>query len=104
MHRRDQTKQLVRKANDCFGMAISNLELNDEADWNYERSVLDVAIYISLNILELILYYRVIDGKDQPLKKHEADQVDRGNWEKFLKNHNRTALKYLKKIDQLERI
>ena len=62
--------------------------------------MLDIAIFISLNILELTLYERHIDGKDMPIVKGEADQVSKGIWDKFMTNN--TAKKYLKKINELE--
>ena len=64
--------------------------------------MLDVAIFISLNILELILHCRIIDGKDVPISNHDAEEVDRGNWDKLIIKQNRIALKYLYKIDDLE--
>ena len=64
--------------------------------------MLDVAIFISLNILELILHCRIIDGKDVPISNRDAEEVDRGNWDKFIIKQNRTALKYLYKIGELE--
>ena len=102
--RRDHVKQLIRRANDSFTNAIKNLELNDEANFDPERSMLDYAIYISLAILELILNFRIIDGKDVTITKHQADQVDKGQWKQFVKKLNRTALTYLDMIDDLERL
>ena len=46
--------------------------------------MLDMAIYISLNILELVLYYRSIEGKDMPISNRDTEEVDKGNWEQFL--------------------
>lgn len=56
-----------------FSHAISNLELNDQANANMERSLLDVAIFISLSILELILHVRIIDGKDVHMSNRDAE-------------------------------
>ena len=68
------------------------MELNDDADRDLERSYLDMAIYISLNILELVIYYRSIEGKDMPISNRDTEEVDRGNWEQFLLSSNREAL------------
>lgn len=57
------------EAKDSFLRAIENLELNDEANADIERSMLDFAIYLALNILELILYERIIEGKDRLISK-----------------------------------
>ena len=85
-----------------FSHAISNLELNDQANMNMDKSFLDVAIFVSLSILELILHCRIIEGKDVPMSNREAEEVDRGDWDKLLIKQNRTALKFLYKIDELE--
>ena len=78
------------------------MDLNEDSINHMERSLLDIAIVISLNILELILHYRIIEGKDVPISKREADDVDDGIWEKFIERQNRTALKYLKMIGRFE--
>ena len=53
--------------------AINRLELSDAANADMERSMLDAAIYISLMILEMVLFLRIIEGKDiQPITKKEA--------------------------------
>ena len=102
--RKDNVKSLIRRANDSFTNAIKNLELNKAANDDIERSMLDQAIYISLNILELILHFRIIDGKDVHITKEQAELVDKGKWKQFVKKLNRTALTYLDMIDDLERL
>lgn len=59
----------ISQAKDDLQAAISNLDLSEEADQNLERSMLDIAIHISLLILELSLYERIIQGQDRPLSK-----------------------------------
>ena len=95
---------LIRRANDSFTNAIKNLELTEAANFDIERSMLDYAIVISLSILELILFYRIIDGKDVPIPNEEAELVDKGQWKNFVKKLNKTALKYLSMIDDLEKL
>ena len=56
----------------------------------------------SLQILELSLYERVINGKDVNISKKEADEVRDGNWEKFLQNN--TARKYLNQMEKLKEL
>ena len=72
------------------------MDLSDESNEDLERSRLDFAIFISLNILELSLYERHINGKDMPISNRELDDVQKGNWNKFVTNG--TAKRYLKKI------
>ena len=49
-----------------------------------ERSMLDAAIYISLMILEMVLFLRIIEGKDiQPITKKEAHDIENSRWDKF---------------------
>ena len=94
--RRDLINRDINEAKDCFVHAIQNLDLSDESNEDLERSVLDFAIFISLNVLELSLYERHINGKDMPISKKEADDVQKGNWDKFVTNTR--AKKYLKMI------
>lgn len=54
--------------------------------------MLDMAIYVSLNILELVLYARSTEGKDLPISQRDTEEIDRGNWEQFLLSSNREAL------------
>ena len=98
--RRDNIKKDINEAKDSFSNAIQNLELTEENNLNLERSMLDKAILLSLNSLELILYERIIDGKDVvKISKAEADDVGNGDWSKFVKN--KTILKNLQKIREL---
>lgn len=71
LNRRDKRKvsRQISQAKDDLQAAISNLDLSEEADQNLERSMLDIAIHISLLILELSLYERIIQGQDRPLSK-----------------------------------
>ena len=71
LNRRNKRKvsRQISQAKDDLQAAISNLDLSEEADQNLERSMLDIAIHISLLILELSLYERIIQGQDRPLSK-----------------------------------
>ena len=60
----DEVKEEIRVAKENLKSAISNLELNDEANKDIERSYLDCAIHITLNMLELVLIERMLSGKD----------------------------------------
>lgn len=62
--------------------------------------MLDCAIHISLMLLELHLYERIIEGRDLPITHREADEVDDAKWSKFVQN--KTITKYLSKIGDLE--
>lgn len=82
-----------------------NMELSDEANSNPESSVLDCAIMISLNMLELNLYERQLEGKDTPITNRQADEISNGNWDKVITGPDRkTTLKYLGMIPDLERL
>ena len=95
-------KSEINEAKESFFKSLSNLELSDEANQNLERSVLDCAIHISLNFLELVLIERIIDGKDIFISSGEADDIGNGNWEKFVQS--KTILKYLSQIGELEKL
>ena len=81
----DEVKEEIRVAKENFKSAISNLELNDEANKSFDRSYLDCAIHITLNMLELVLIERMLSGKDQEIEKSDAADIGRGKWETFLK-------------------
>ena len=63
--------------------------------------MLDCAVHISLLMLEIILYERVIEAKDaKPMGQREADHIDEGIWDEVVKH--KTTLKFLGKISELE--
>ena len=82
---------------------MANLELTEEANKNLERSVLDCAIHIALNMLELILIVRIIEGNNKPITIRDIDDVRVGNWEKFVIDDKMT-IKYLQMIPDLEKL
>ena len=71
-------------AKESFESAISNLELSDDANKSFDRSLLDCAIHITLNMLELVLIERMLSGKDEDLEKSEASDIGKGKWETLL--------------------
>ena len=71
------------------------MELSDEDNKNLERSVLDCAIHIALNMLELMLIERIIEGNDKPLSVRDIDDVREGNWEKFISKEDEMTVRYL---------
>ena len=90
----------IKVAKDSLLEAIENLDLSEEANKNLERSVLDIAILISFIYLELLLYERVIEGRDTRLTSKDAGMVhDRGEWSTLTKNA--TILKYLGMVGTL---
>ena len=60
----NEVKEEIKVAKKNFKSAISNLELTEDANKNFDRSYLDCAIHITLNMLELVLIERMLSGKD----------------------------------------
>lgn len=74
--------------------ALNNLDLSPEANEDMERSMLDIAIYLSHHFLELSLYERIIDGKSRNIGYKEAEGViEDNNWKSVIKDD--TVLAYL---------
>ena len=92
--------EVIHEASDNFESAIKSLELSDAANADLERSMLDAAVHTALIMLELSLYERIIKGFDMPITKREADDIEHSRWGKFMQN--KTVLKYLGKINELE--
>lgn len=65
-----------------------------------ERSLLDTAINVTLMILELQLYERIIEGKDTVQAEHVIEEIQNGDWRSFTKE--KTILKYQGMIGDLE--
>lgn len=62
--------------------------------------MLDVAIYLAYQILELTLYERIIDGKSRKISYKEAEGVIiDNNWKQVIKDE--TILKYLGECEKL---
>ena len=94
--------EVIHEANDNFERAIKSLELSDAANADLERSMLDAAVHTALIMLELKLYERIIQGHDMPITRREAHDIEHSRWDKFVQN--KTVLKYLGKINELENL
>ena len=66
---------------------MESLRLDPTSNRDLKRSVLDFAIHIAFQMLELILYERVINGADFK-KNHSEDIISRvdGCWDKLIDN------------------
>ena len=60
----NEVKEEIKVAKENLKSAITNLELTEDANKNFDRSYLDCAIHITLNMLELVLIERMLSGKD----------------------------------------
>ena len=92
--------EVINEAIDNFESAIKSLELSDAANADLERSMLDAAVHTALMMLELALYKRLVEGRDMPITKREAHDIEHSRWGKFVQS--KSVLKYLGKIDDLE--
>ena len=66
---------LINEAKEDFSSAIENLDILNEANIDVESSMLDSAIHISLMLLEITLYERIIKGQGERKMKEEAEVV-----------------------------
>jgi uncharacterized lipoprotein YehR (DUF1307 family) len=72
--------------------------------------MLDSAVYISLMLLEVTLYERIIYAQDERKTKEEAEKmlsqenVDDSDWSGLMSGKCALALKYLDKIGALEEL
>ena len=96
-------RDLIDDARDNFTFAVQNMDLSPEANAHLERSLLDCAVHISLFMLEIALYERIIIGKDsKPLDVREIDMIEEGRWDHIIKN--KTTIFFLNQIKELERL
>ena len=73
--RQNGIKDVIKESKRSLESAISNLNLNEDADHHLDTSYLDCAIHISLMILELQLYNRIIEGNDIKISQNAVQQV-----------------------------
>ena len=97
---------IVDEAKHDFVKSMESLRLDSTSNRDLKRSVLDFAIHIAFQMLELILYERVINGAD--FKKNYSEDIIRGGdgcWDKLIDNPEYKAVaKHLYMIKDLRQL
>ena len=104
--RRESSKEIdeiIDAAKKDFLEAVQSLPLDEGANHNLQQSVLDCAIHIAFQMLELTLYKRAIDGTDFKTN-HRQDIIDGKErcWDNLIDPEDKKTAKYLYMINDLK--
>ena len=106
--RREASKEIdeiIDAAKKDFLEAVQSLPLDEGANHNLQQSVLDCAIHIAFQMLELTLYKRAIDGTD--FKSNHRKDVIEGKercWDNLIDKDDEKTAKYLYMINDLKKL